>query len=117
MRTGGGVAFALDAAATLDLAAGVTPSGALKQAAGLRPDNAPIIALPLADPIDTITLDGAQIPAIGMKQVLTPADAKVLGTWKDGTAAVTAIIVTSSVAFDRPTACAMSASARCKFSA
>ena len=49
----------------------------------------PYLELPLADPIDTITLDGAQIPAIGMKQVLTPADAKVLGTWKDGTAAVT----------------------------
>jgi YVTN family beta-propeller protein len=38
--------FALDAAATLDLAAGTTPSGALKQAAGIRPDNAPILALP-----------------------------------------------------------------------
>jgi len=49
----------------------------------------PYLELPLADPIDTITLDGAQISAIGMKQVLTPDTAKVLGAWKDGTAAVT----------------------------
>jgi DNA-binding beta-propeller fold protein YncE len=39
-------AFALDAAATLDLATGTTPSGALKQDAALRPDNAPILARP-----------------------------------------------------------------------
>ena len=39
-------AFALDAAATLDLATGTTPSGALKQDAALRPDNAPIHAMP-----------------------------------------------------------------------
>jgi hypothetical protein len=38
--------FALEAAATIDLAAGVTPSGALKQAAGIRPDNAAVLALP-----------------------------------------------------------------------
>ena len=38
--------FALDAAATLNLATGNTPSGALKQDAALRPDNAPIFALP-----------------------------------------------------------------------
>ncbi|MHB9106453.1 MAG: beta-galactosidase trimerization domain-containing protein [Armatimonadota bacterium] len=49
----------------------------------------PYLELPLADPIDTITLDGAKIPAIGMKQVLQPDTAKVLGTWADGTAAVT----------------------------
>ena len=46
--------FALEAAATLDLAAGVTPSGALKQAAGVRPDNAPIVALP--DATSTLAL-------------------------------------------------------------
>ena len=40
--------FALDAAATLDLAVGTTPSGALKQDAALRPDNAPIHAMPSA---------------------------------------------------------------------
>lgn len=51
--------FALDAAATLDLAAGVTPSGALKQAAGLRPDNAPIVALPDAtSTLAVVTLRG-----------------------------------------------------------
>lgn len=49
----------------------------------------PFLELPLADPIGTITLDGAKISAIGMKQVLTPDTAKVLGTWDDGTAAVT----------------------------
>lgn len=43
--------FALDAAATLDLATGATPSGALKQDDALtqvnvRPDNAPIMAMP-----------------------------------------------------------------------
>jgi YVTN family beta-propeller protein len=38
--------FALDANATLDLATGTTPSGALKQDAALRPDTAPILALP-----------------------------------------------------------------------
>jgi DNA-binding beta-propeller fold protein YncE len=41
--------FALDGAATNDLAAGNTPSGALKQNPVLRPDNAPILALPTAD--------------------------------------------------------------------
>jgi hypothetical protein len=49
----------------------------------------PYLELPLADPIGTITLNGAKIPAIGMKQVLQPADAKVIGTWADGTPAVT----------------------------
>jgi DNA-binding beta-propeller fold protein YncE len=46
--------FTLDAAATLNLATGTTPSGALKQDDGVvqvnvRPDNAPILALPDAD--------------------------------------------------------------------
>ncbi|MCE9589587.1 MAG: beta-galactosidase trimerization domain-containing protein [Planctomycetes bacterium] len=49
----------------------------------------PILELPLLKPIDTITLDGTMIPAFAMKQVLTPADAKVIGTWADGSAAVT----------------------------
>jgi len=49
----------------------------------------PYLELPLADPIDTITLNGAKIPAIGMKQILQPADAKVIGTWTDGAPAVT----------------------------
>jgi DNA-binding beta-propeller fold protein YncE len=51
--------FTLDAAATLDLANGVTPSGAPKQAAGVRPDNAPIIALPdAASSLALVTLRG-----------------------------------------------------------
>lgn len=37
--------FALDPAATLDLANGTTPSGALRQDPALRPDNAPICPL------------------------------------------------------------------------
>lgn len=49
-----------------------------------------LLELPLLEPIDTITLDGDKVPAMGMKQTLTPAGAKVLGTWKDGSAAVTA---------------------------
>src|SRR5581483_11183100 len=39
--------------------------------------------------IDTITLDGQKIPALGMKQQLVPDGAKVLGAWSDGSAAVT----------------------------
>lgn len=42
-------AFALDAAATLDLVVGTTPSGAPKEAPGIRPDNAPVLALPSED--------------------------------------------------------------------
>jgi len=50
----------------------------------------PYLELPLANSIDTITLDGAKIPAIGMKQVLQPAaGTKVLGTWTNGQPAVT----------------------------
>jgi hypothetical protein len=48
-----------------------------------------LLELPLLAPIDTITLDGAKVPAVGMKHVLTPGAAKVLGTWSDGSAAVT----------------------------
>jgi len=48
-----------------------------------------LLELPLAQPIGTITMDGQKIPAIGMKQVLSPDTAKVLGTWEDGSAAVT----------------------------
>ncbi|MCX5662059.1 MAG: hypothetical protein NTW19_20460 [Planctomycetota bacterium] len=49
----------------------------------------PLLELPLAKPIDTLTLAGEAIPAIAMKQVLTPAGAKVLGTWSDGSPAAT----------------------------
>ena len=48
-----------------------------------------LLELPLMEPIDTITLDGQKIGAIGMKQTLMPDTAKVVGTWSDGTAAVT----------------------------
>lgn len=49
----------------------------------------PLLELPLLKPIDTITLNGEAVPAIAMKQVLTPGDAKVIGTWSDKSAAVT----------------------------
>jgi len=50
-----------------------------------------LLELPLTEPIDTLTLDGGKVPAVGLKQVLTPGpDAKVLATWSDGKAAVTA---------------------------
>ncbi|MFM8890985.1 MAG: beta-galactosidase trimerization domain-containing protein [Planctomycetia bacterium] len=49
----------------------------------------PVMELPVAPPIGEITFDGSRIPAVGLKQVLTPADAKVLGTWADGKPAVT----------------------------
>jgi len=48
-----------------------------------------LLELPLAEPVDVISLNGKRIPAIGMKQVLVPDGADVLGTWSDGTAAVT----------------------------
>jgi hypothetical protein len=48
-----------------------------------------LLELPQAPAIGTITMDGQKIPAIGMKQVLSPDTAKVLGTWEDGSAAVT----------------------------
>ncbi len=48
-----------------------------------------LLELPLFPAIDSITLDGKKIEAIGMKQVLTPDAAKVLGKWSDGAAAVT----------------------------
>lgn len=48
-----------------------------------------LLELPLLPTIDTITMDGKEIPAIGMRQQLLPDTAKVLGTWADGSAAVT----------------------------
>ena len=67
----------------------------------------PLLELPLADPIDTITMDVAwkspagnerstsvvsfKVDAIAFQQKLTPAspDVDVLGRWSDGSAAVT----------------------------
>jgi hypothetical protein len=48
-----------------------------------------LLELPLCEPIDQIKLDGQTIPAVAMKQTLVPETAKVLGTWSDGSAAVT----------------------------
>ncbi len=48
-----------------------------------------LLELPLVEPIDTIALGDQKIPAIAMKQKIVPAGAKVLGTWSDGSAAVT----------------------------
>ena len=48
-----------------------------------------LLELPLTQAKDAISLKGDPIPAIGMRQKLTPSTAKVLGTWKDGSAAVT----------------------------
>ncbi|OGV62298.1 MAG: hypothetical protein A2498_00115 [Lentisphaerae bacterium RIFOXYC12_FULL_60_16] len=48
-----------------------------------------LMELPLAPVIDTIKLGEQSIPAIAMRQELEPADAKVLGTWPNGKAAVT----------------------------
>jgi hypothetical protein len=48
-----------------------------------------LLELPLATAIDTITVDGMPLPAIGMKQQLTPGLAKPIGSWADGTVAVT----------------------------
>jgi hypothetical protein len=48
-----------------------------------------LLELPLYPEIGTITFDGRKIPALGMRQTLVPDTAKVLGTWQDGSAAVT----------------------------
>jgi hypothetical protein len=64
---------------------GLKSAEAVKDLAVIRP----LIELPVAVPIGTITMDGAPIQAIGMKQTLVPDGAKVLGTWADGKAAVT----------------------------
>jgi hypothetical protein len=64
---------------------GLKSAEAVKDLAVIRP----LIELPVAVPIGTITMDGAPIQAIGMKQTLVPDGAKVLGTWEDGKAAVT----------------------------
>ena len=51
----------------------------------------PLLELPLADSIDTITVGEQKIPAIGMKQELTPVgnDVEVVGRWSNNKAAVT----------------------------
>jgi hypothetical protein len=59
----------------------------------------PTLELPVAPAIGTITFDGATIPAVGLKQTLTPAEATVLGKWADGKAAVTVREVGKGKAF------------------
>ena len=51
----------------------------------------PLLEMNLVEPIDSITLQGAEdrIPAIAMRQTLIPNNAKVIGKWSDGSAAVT----------------------------
>lgn len=49
----------------------------------------PLMELPLAEPIDTLTVNGQAIKAVGLRQVLEPAGAKVLATWADGKPAAT----------------------------
>ena len=48
-----------------------------------------LLELPLQKSIDTLTMGDAKLEATGMRTALTPGAAKVVGTWKDGTAAVT----------------------------
>ncbi len=47
------------------------------------------LELPLLKPIDTITLGGKKLGVVAMRQKLVPGKARVLGVWRDGSAAVT----------------------------
>ena len=51
----------------------------------------PYLELPLMTPVDTLTMaDGkTKVKMYAMKTVITPADAKVIATWSDGSAAAT----------------------------
>jgi hypothetical protein len=70
--------FALDHAATLDLATGMTPSGALKQDDGVHqvnvwPDNSPILALPDAtSTLAFVTLRGGGLFVVNPR--ITPME-------------------------------------------
>ncbi len=48
-----------------------------------------LLELPLATPIDTIAVDQLKLPAVALKQQLTPTTAKPLGAWADGSVAIT----------------------------
>ena len=48
-----------------------------------------LLELPHFPPIDTSNFEGSQIPAVGMRQALVPGKARVLGSWLDGSPAVT----------------------------
>lgn len=56
-----------------------------KNLASLRP----LLELPVATPIGTLRMDGAELPAVGMKQVLEPDSAQTIAEWADGKPAVT----------------------------
>ncbi len=64
---------------------GLQSAGLEKNAVALRT----LLELPLAAKIDDISIGGRVVPAIGMRQPLVVDDAKVIGAWKDGSAAVT----------------------------
>lgn len=48
-----------------------------------------LLELPQLPSLDTITLGSEKVPAVGLRQRFTPDAAQVLGTWDDGSAAVT----------------------------
>lgn len=48
-----------------------------------------LLELPLLPAIDTLTVDGKPVSAVGMKQILIPDTAKVIGTWSTGQAGAT----------------------------
>lgn len=48
-----------------------------------------LLELPLAEPIDTITVGDDKVAAVGLKQQLIPDSAKPHANWSDGTAAET----------------------------
>jgi len=49
----------------------------------------PLQELPFLPPIGTITLEGRPLDAVGLRQEFTVTTAEVLGTWENGTPAVT----------------------------
>ncbi len=48
-----------------------------------------LLELPVMKPVDSITMSGDKFEALAMTEKLTPGSAKVIGTWSDGSAAVT----------------------------
>ncbi|MFO0870970.1 MAG: hypothetical protein U0935_18750 [Pirellulales bacterium] len=48
-----------------------------------------LLELPLLPPIDTLTLNGESVAAVGMRQQLVPNDATPLAKWRDGSVAAT----------------------------
>ena len=49
----------------------------------------PLLELPLAETLDTIKMGDAHVEMIGWQQSLQPTTAEVIGTWRDGSPAVT----------------------------